>query len=71
MRLKTPRIAPVSLSELSEEQKAALGPRFDKTNVFNVFRTIARAPRAFKRFMVWGGYILSDRNDLPRVSANW
>ena len=80
MRLSKPRFAPLSDAEMSAEQKDALAPQFGAGNVFNIFRTLARAPKAYKRFMVWGGYVLSDRNDLPprereivilRIGFNW
>lgn len=67
MRLKAPRIMPLEDHELGEEQKAMLGERFQSGQVLNIFRTLARAPKAYKRFMAWGGYILSDHNSLgPR-----
>ena len=80
MRLKAPRIAPLSNEEMSDEQKEMMGERFDRNAIFNVFRTIARAPKAYKAFMHWGGYILSKRNDLSardrelvilRAGYNW
>jgi 4-carboxymuconolactone decarboxylase len=80
MRLKAPRIAPLSNEEMSDEQKEMMGERFDRNAIFNVFRTIARAPKAYKAFMHWGGYILSRRNDLSardrelvilRAGYNW
>lgn len=80
MRLKAPRIAPLSNEEMSDEQKQMMGERFDRNAIFNVFRTIARAPKAYKAFMHWGGYILSRRNDLSardrelvilRAGYNW
>lgn len=79
MRLKAPRIAPLADSEITPEQRALLGDRF-KGQVYNIFRTLARAPKAYKRFMGWGGYILSDQNDLSprdrelvilRTGFNW
>lgn len=79
MRLKTPRIAPLADSEITAEQRAALGERF-KGEIYNIFRTLARSPKAYKRFMGWGGYILSDYNDLSprdrelvilRTGFNW
>ena len=59
---------------------ALLGPRFKAIPVLNIFRTLAHAPKAFKRFMAWGGYILSDANSLSprdrelvilRTGYNW
>ncbi|WP_300379395.1 carboxymuconolactone decarboxylase family protein [Henriciella sp.] len=80
MRLSKPRVAPLSDEEMGEEQKALLGERFKGGNVFNIFRTLSRAPKAYKRFMLWGGYILSDHNSLAprerelvilRAGFNW
>ncbi|MEJ0026603.1 MAG: carboxymuconolactone decarboxylase family protein [Rhizomicrobium sp.] len=65
MRLTTPRIAPLADADLDDEQKAVLKPF--GSPVFNIFRTLARAPKALDRFNQWGGYVLSRRNDLsPR-----
>jgi 4-carboxymuconolactone decarboxylase len=67
MRLKQARIAPLQDSDFSDEQKEVLKPMAGWGPVLNIFRTLVRAPRAFKRFNFWAGYILSDRNDLsPR-----
>lgn len=65
MRLNKARIAPLSDAEMDAEQKAMLGERFRQGPVLNIFRTLARAPKAFKAFMWWGGYILSRHNSLP------
>jgi len=64
MRLKEPRIAPLSDEELTPEQAQALEV-FRPGPVLNIFRTLVRAPKALARFNEWGGYILSRRNDLP------
>jgi 4-carboxymuconolactone decarboxylase len=64
MRLSKPRIAPLSDAELTPEQAEAL-EAFRPGPVLNIFRTLARAPKALGRFNTWGGYILSRRNDLP------
>lgn len=80
MRLRNPRIAPLEDSELSAEQKEALAARFGRGQVFNIFRTLGHAPKAYKAFMRWGGYILSEHNSLPprerelvilRTGFNW
>jgi 4-carboxymuconolactone decarboxylase len=66
MRLTTPRIAPLSDDEMTAEQEEALRPvRNGTMGVLNIFRTLARAPKALNRFNEWGGYVLSRRNDLP------
>jgi 4-carboxymuconolactone decarboxylase len=80
MRLNSPRIAPMAKADMAPELLALLGPRFKAIPVLNIFRTLARAPKAFKRFMAWGGYILSDANSLSardrelvilRTGFNW
>ncbi len=63
MRLSQPRIRPLADDELDDEQREVLAPFGG--HVLNIFRTMANAPKALKRFNLWGGYILSDRNSLP------
>jgi alkylhydroperoxidase family enzyme len=66
MRLTAPRIAPLQDSELTEEQREALKPMSAGGRpVLNIFRTLARAPKALTRFQEWGAYVLSRRNSLP------
>lgn len=66
MRLTAPRIAPLRDDELTAEQAAALAPlREGPLGALNIFRTLARAPKALTRFSAWSGYVLSRRNDLP------
>ena len=64
MRLSKPRYAPLTDAELNAEQAEALEP-MRPGPVLNIFRTLARAPKALSRFNAWGGYVLSRRNDLP------
>src|SRR5215207_7897325 len=64
MRLTSPRIAPMSDAEMGPEQHEALKD-FGPGPLLNIFRTLARAPKALTRFNAWGGYVLSRRNDLP------
>ncbi len=80
MRLKAPRILPLQESQIAPELLALMGSRFKAIPVLNIFRTLAQAPKAFKRFMVWGGYILSEANSLNardremvilRTGFNW
>ncbi|MEO9634725.1 MAG: carboxymuconolactone decarboxylase family protein [Parasphingorhabdus sp.] len=80
MRIDKPRVAPLAESELGDEHRAMLGDRFRSGKILNIFRTLIKAPRAYKAFMWWGGYILSDHNDLPareremiilRTGFNW
>lgn len=65
MRLAQPRIAPLADSELDADQRELLAPMAERGRVLNIFRTLARAPKAMKGFMGWGNYVMSRRNDLP------
>jgi alkylhydroperoxidase family enzyme len=80
MRLNKPRIAPLTDAEMDPDQKAELTKTFQGRPVYNIFRTLSRAPKAYKSFMRWGGYILSDHNSLAprereivilRTGFNW
>ncbi len=72
MRLSAPRVPPVDLDQIDDEQREALavftGIQRDVTKsegaVLNIFRTLVHAPKALTAFLVWGGYILSRRNSL-------
>ena len=65
MRLSEPRIAPLSDAEMDEDQRELVAPMAATGRVLNIFRTLARAPKAAKGFLAWGNYILSRRNGLP------
>ena len=66
MRLAAPRIAPLRDDELTDDQREALAPMAAGGRpVLNIFRTLARAPKALARFNEWGSYVLSRRNSLP------
>ena len=72
MRLSAPRIAPVDLEKIDDEQREALAPMVQATkdvtrtggHILNIFRTMVHAPKALTAFLAWGGYILSRRNSL-------
>lgn len=67
MRLNKARIEPLQDDEFSDEVKEILKPLAGWGRILNIFRTLARTPRALRRFNFWGGYVLSDRNDIaPR-----
>jgi alkylhydroperoxidase family enzyme len=63
VRLRNPRITPVDPDRLDDEQRDAL--KSFPGRPFNIFLTLARAPKALSRFLEWGGYVLSRRNALP------
>lgn len=72
MRLSEPRVRPLDDAELTDEQNEIVAPLRggvavpDATSkLLNIFRTMIRAPKALKRFNLWGGYILSAHNSIP------
>ncbi|HLI67928.1 MAG TPA: carboxymuconolactone decarboxylase family protein [Caulobacteraceae bacterium] len=65
MRLSKPRIAPLAIADMSEEQKEAVQPMLQDGRLLNIFATLAHAPKALTRFQQWGAYVLSRRNSLP------
>ncbi|MDA0630543.1 MAG: carboxymuconolactone decarboxylase family protein [Proteobacteria bacterium] len=80
MRLSHYRIKPLDEADIGPEIRSMLGVRFRVGPVPMIFRTIGRALKAYKRFMPWGGYILSEANDLSprdrelvilRTGFNW
>ena len=80
MRLSKPRVAPLADDEIGDEHREMMGERFRKGSILNIFRTLLKAPKAYKAFMWWGGYVLSDHNAIParereiiilRTGFNW
>ena len=66
MRLAAPRIDPLQDHEFTDDQREALAPMTAGGRpLLNIFRTLARTPKALTRFNQWGGYVLSRRNSLP------
>ena len=61
MRLSTPRIPPLPKEAWSDEVRALLP---SDRSPLNIFTTLVRHPSLFKRWTVFGGYILS-RSSLP------
>jgi len=67
VRLDAPRIAPLQDAELTDEQLAILAPLIARNQLYNIFRTFARTPKALQTFLGWGNYIMSADNSLaPR-----
>ena len=57
MRLTKPRITPLQDSEFTPEQVERLSKSRQKDgSILNIFRTLVRAPDAFRAFSWWGGY---------------
>jgi alkylhydroperoxidase family enzyme len=67
MHLTSPRIPPLSDSQLTPEQREALAPAsYPGTPPLNIFRTLAHAPDALTAFLAWGTYILRNNSLPPR-----
>jgi len=67
MRLLKPRIAPLKDTELTQEQIERLAKsRGRDGSLLNIFRTLVRAPDAYRAFSWWGGYIMSRNSLSPR-----
>jgi 4-carboxymuconolactone decarboxylase len=60
VRLDAPRILPLGDAELDQEQAALLGPYRNERGLLNIYRTLARQPRAAKAFLSWGRYVLRE-----------
>jgi 4-carboxymuconolactone decarboxylase len=65
MRLSAARIEPIADEAFTVEQSAAVEELREHGPLLNIYRTIAHAPKAVKRFTGWGAYVLSRRNALP------
>ncbi len=63
MRLDRPRVPPLPLEEIPEELRVRLG---GGGPVLNIFRTLARHPKLLKRWLVFGGHVLSKSTLPPR-----
>ena len=63
MRLSKPRVPPLDLSELSDEQREILG-RAGGDRPLNIFLTLARHPKLLKRWTVFGTHVLN-KSTLP------
>jgi 4-carboxymuconolactone decarboxylase len=62
MRLKEPRLAPLSDEEMNEELRA----RFGDGPILNIFRTLAHHPKLTKRWLVFGNHVLAKSTLAPR-----
>jgi 4-carboxymuconolactone decarboxylase len=67
MRLRVPRIPPLPESEWNDEVRELLPISADPNAAkpLNVFTTLVRHPKLFKRWRVFAGYVLSPRSSLP------
>ncbi len=61
----TPRLAPLTDDELSEDQRALLDPMGPRGSM-NIFRTMARHPRLYRHWGGFGGWLLQRSSFEPR-----
>src|SRR5882757_2018434 len=64
MRMTEPRVAPLQDDELTAEQRELLS----RGNLarLNIFRTLVRHPELFRRWVAFGGHILTQSTLAPR-----
>ncbi len=62
VRLKEPRIAPLTESQWNEEQIKLLTPyKREDGSILNVIATLGRHPKLFDRFITFGLYVLQEQ----------
>jgi 4-carboxymuconolactone decarboxylase len=66
MRRSTPRFAPVPQDQWTDKQREVMQPLVEARQVFNIFTTLARKPKALKAFLSWASYVLSRSSMPPR-----
>jgi 4-carboxymuconolactone decarboxylase len=64
VRLKEPRLKPLTQSEWTEEQRKILAPLIRDGRVYNIFSTMARHPKMAEAWLTFGSYVLR-RSTLP------
>lgn len=64
MHLTDPRIKPLSQSEWDHETGELLESLRRDGHIYNIFATLARHPQLLKRWLVFGGHVLS-KSTLP------
>jgi 4-carboxymuconolactone decarboxylase len=62
MRLNKPRLEPLAVEDMAEEDRVAFGDG----PVLNIFRTLAHHPKLLKRWLVFGNHILGKNSLTPR-----
>lgn len=62
----TPRLPPIDPSDWNDEQKEALQGMGNRSNVLNIFKTLAHHPKLAKRWLVFANHILAKSSLSPR-----
>jgi 4-carboxymuconolactone decarboxylase len=66
MRLDKPRIKPLDVSEMDEEQLELVSRATIHEEPINIHLTMARHPKLFKRWLVFASYVLNKSTFPPR-----
>ncbi len=66
MRLRQPRIQPVTEAEWTDDSRPVLAANSARGPVLNVFATIARHPKLLKRWVVFANHVLNGSTLPPR-----
>ena len=61
----SPRVAPLELDELTDEQRELLSAGGELRNL-HIFRTLVRHPRLYRRWSPFGGFLLQRSSLSPR-----
>jgi alkylhydroperoxidase family enzyme len=64
MKLRHPRIAPISESQLDDETREILKNLTRDGRIYNIFTTLAHHPQLLRRWLVFGGHVLG-KSTLP------
>ena len=63
----TPRLPPIDPSDWNDEQKEALQGMGNRSNVLNIFKTLAHHPKLAKRWLVFANHILAKNSLSPQT----
>jgi alkylhydroperoxidase family enzyme len=66
MRLRQPRIQPVTEADWTDDSRPVLAANSARGPVLNVFATIARHPKLLKRWVVFANHVLNGSTLPPR-----
>lgn len=66
MPLNHPRISPLPQSEQDDKAREVLGTLPSEIRSYNIFSTLARHPKLFKRWLVFGNHIMGASSLPPR-----
>lgn len=65
MRMSLPRVPPLTDAELTDEQRELLSA--GRSGTLNIFRTLARYPELYRRWMRFGNHVIAKSSLDPRA----